>query len=307
MWYIQLISEQGGAMSFRKNVTVLLAISAILPFSIGCSGKHLDRQGLDATSKIAVVSVVMPRVADISREHNRSVLQASVNRALESTTSGLAGVHSWIVLDPVKEKKVKTVRAFGKVSDADLVVLFPAAEERSHAATSVGQALAQWKDAFLGAEGLPTIPHKAFLADDDGQQPEEAVRKVMLQEAGRLCAALKVDAVAFVHLRASISHPRESAFIVSDNRTDGMLRMAATMVIMDKTGRIIVDRGWPRLDGTARSKDLLPLYKGAGKDFVKVENIDLGDTRKKVFHAFSTLTDEAIADLLEDLRAAVGK
>jgi hypothetical protein len=147
----------------------------------------------------------------------------------------------------------------------------------------------------------------AFLTDDEDPQPEEAVRKVMLQEAGRLCAALKVDAVAFVHLRASISHPRESTFIVSDSRTDGMLRMAATMVIVDKTGRIIVDRGWPRLDEAARSKDLLPLYKGAGKDFVKEENIDLGDTRKKVPNAFSTLTDEAIADLLEDLRTAVGK
>jgi hypothetical protein len=83
--------------------------------------------------------------------------------------------------------------------------------------------------------------------------------------------------------------------------------MAATMVIIDKTGRIIVDRGWPPLDESARSTDLLPLYKGVGKDFVKEENIDLGDTRKKVSHAFSTLTDEAIADLLVDLKAAVGK
>jgi hypothetical protein len=294
-------------MLFRKNGAVLLAISALLPLAIGCGGKHLDRQGLDATGKIAVVSVVMPRVADISREHNRVVLQTSVNRALESATAGLAGVHSWSVLDPVKEKKGKTVQAFGKVSDADLVALFPAAEERSRAAASVGQALLHWKDAFLGAEGLPVIPRKAFLTDDEGPQPEGAVQKVMLQEAGRLCTALKVDAVAFVHLRASITHPRESAFIVSDSRTDGMLSMAATMVIVDKTGRIIVDRGWPRLDEAARSKDLLPLYKGAGKDALKDENIDLGDARKKVPHAFSTLTDEVVADLIADLKIAAGK
>jgi hypothetical protein len=171
----------------------------------------------------------------------------------------------------------------------------------------VGKALSLWKEAFLGAEGLPVVPRKAFLADDEGPQPEEAVRTVMLHEAGRLCAALKVDAVAFVHLRASISHPRESAFIVSDNRTDGMLSMAATMVIVDRTGRIILDRGWPRLDETAATKDLLPLYKGAGKDFVKDENIDLGDTRKKVPQAFSALTDDAIEDLTADLKTAMGK
>jgi hypothetical protein len=49
------------------------------------------------------------------------------------------------------------------------------------------------------------------------------------------------------------------------------------------------------------------LYKGAGKEFVKEENIDLGDTRKKVSHAFTTLTDEAVADMMADLKTAVGK
>lgn len=292
-------------MVFRKSVPVLLALSALL--AAGCGGKHLDRQGLEATGRISVVSVVIPRVADISREPNRAVLQASVDRALESVTAGLPGLHSWKVIDPVKDKKGRTVQAFGKVSDADLAALFPAAEERNLAVAFLGQALSHWKDAFLGAEGLPVIPRKAFLPDDEGPQPDGAVRKVMLQEAGRLCAALRVDAVAFVHLRASLSHPREGAFIVSDNRTDGMLRMAATMVVVDKAGRIIVDRGWPRLDETARTKDLLPLYKGAGRDFVKEENIDLGDTRKKVSQAFLSLTDEAVADLMADLKAAVAK
>ena len=296
---------QGRMMKQAKSILVLLVMVTIVP--LGCGGKHLDRQGLEATGKIAVVSVVMPRVADISRESNRTVLQASANRALESVTKGLAGLHSWTVLDPVKDKKGKTLQAFGKVTDADLAALFPAPEERSRVAAAVAQALSQWKDAFLGAEGLPVIPRRAFLADDDGPQPEGAVQTVMLQEAGKLCEVLTVDAVAFVNLRATISHPRESAFIVSDNRTDGMLRMAATMVIVDKTGRIIVDRGWPRLDETSRSKDLLPLYKGAGKDFVKEENIDLGDTRKKVAHAFNALTDEAVADMIADLKAAAGK
>lgn len=292
-------------MVLRKSIPVLLTLSALL--AAGCGGKHLDRQGLDATGRISVVSVVIPRVADTSREPNRAVLQASVDRALESVTAGLPGLHSWKVIDPLKEKKGRTVQAFGRVSDADLAVLVPAAEERSRAVADLGKALSHWKDAFLAADGLPVIPRKAFLPDDEGPQPDGAVRKVMLQEAGRLCAALQVDAVAFVHLRASLSHPREGAFIVSDNRTDGMLRMAATMVVVDKTGRIIVDRGWPRLDETARTKDLLPLYKGAGRDFVKEENIDLGDTRKKVSHAFTALTDEAVADLLADLKAAAGK
>jgi len=294
-------------MRQAKTILVLLTIFSLLPLTFGCGGKKLDRQGLDATRSIAVISVVMPRIADISKQPNRAVLEASVNRALERVTEGLAGVNNWSVLDPVKEKKGKAVKAFGKVSEPDLTTLFRLEEERIRVAGVVAQELSGWKDAFLGAEGLPVIPRKAFLADDEGPQPEGAVQQAMLEEAGKLCATLKVDAVAFVHLRASITHPRESAFIVSDGRTDGMLRMAATMVIVDKTGRVIVDPGGLQFDETARSRDLLPLYKGAGKDFVKVENIDLGDPRKKVSQAFIALTDEAVAAMLADLKVLVGK
>ena len=290
-----------------KSIHILMAISAVLLLASGCGGKHLDRQGLEATGSIAVVSVVMPRVADISRQQNRAVLQASVNRALERVNEGLAGVHQWSVLNPVKVKHGKAVQHFGKVAGPDLATLVRTEEEQIRVAEAVAQELSGWKNAFLGADGLPVIPRKAFVADDEGPQPEGAVQQAMLEEAGKLCAALKVDAVAFVHLRVSITHPRESAFIVSDGRTDGMLRMAATMVIVDKTGRIIVDHGWPQLDETARTRDLLPLYTGAGKDAVKDENIDLGDGRKKVAQAFTALTDEAVADLLANMKALVGK
>ena len=291
----------------KKSVIILMAISLALPLTAGCGGKRLDRQGLDAIRRIAVVSVVVPRIADISRQSNRAVLQASADRALERVRAGLAGVHSWTVLDVVKEKQGKAVQDLGKVSEPGLSAQIRTPEERNRVVAVTAQEAAAWKNAYLGAAGLPVIPHKAMAPDDDGPQPEAAVQQVMQDEAGKLCATLKVDAVAFVHLRASITHPRESAFIVTDGRTDGMLRMAATMVLVDKTGRIIVDRGWPRLDDTARTRDLLPVYRGAGKDFVKEENIDLADPRKKVALAFNALADEAVADLLAELKAAAGK
>ena len=295
-------------MFFRKNVPVLLlVIASVLPLTSGCGGKIVDRQGLDASSRIAVVSVVMPRVADVSRDANRAVLQASVNRALEHVQTGLAGMHSWSVLDPMKQRQGKAVQAFGTASDAVLATSFPSPEERKRIAGLVQQERARWKEGFIGAEGLPIVPRSAFAPSDDGPQPDAAVQQVMLQQAGRLCSALNVDAVVFVHLRASITHPRDATFIVTDSRTDGMLRMAATMVIVDRTGRIIVDMGWPQLDDAGRARDLLPLYRGAGKDFVKDENIDLNDPRKKIPQAFTALTDEAVADLLAGLKAVAGK
>jgi hypothetical protein len=126
----------------------------------------------------------------------------------------------------------------------------------------------------------------------------------MQKHAARLCGALNVDAVAFVHVLVSITHPRPKTFIVSGNRTDGTLRMAQTMVIVDKTGRIIVDMGWPALDEHARSRDLLPVYVGSGQDAVTPEHIDLRDPQKKIARAFSLLIDETSADMMKRLRKA---
>jgi len=294
-------------MGSRTYVPVLLVLAAAWSAMTGCSARTVDQAGFTAASRVAVVSVVMPRVADMSRDGNRAVLQASVNRACEQAQKGLAAAHSWSVVDPVKERKGKAVLAFGKVSDGDMADLFPDAEERKRVRGLVLSELAAWKEQFVGAEGLPPVPRPAFARTDQDPQTDPSVRMVMLRQAGRLCGELQVDAVAFVHVRARIAHPRAEAFIVADNRTDGMLSMAQTMVIVDKTGRIIADMGWPPLDSDARARDLLPLYRGAGRDSVKDENIDLADPKKKVPLAFTALIDETAGDLLAALRKAAGK
>ena len=295
-------------MDLRKGVPALLSAFSVLMLLVsGCGMKRVDREGIEAAGRIAVAGVVLDRIADTSHEGNRTVLHASVNHARDRVETGLAGVHRWKVLDIAKEQQGKKAQAFGRLSDADLTALFPAPEERKRIAGLAQQDLSLWKERFIGAEGLPVIPREAFAPGDDGQQSDPALRQLMLQQAGRLCTALKADAVAFVHVRASVTHPREATFIVTDKRTDGMLRVAATMVIVDRTGRLIADMGWPPLDGSARTHDLLPLYRGAGRDVVKPENIDLDDPRKKVPRALTVLIDEALEDMLADLKAATGK
>jgi hypothetical protein len=295
-------------MTSRKAVPVLLlALAASVPVTAGCGARLVDRKGVDAAARIAAVSVVMPRVADASREGNRAVLQASVNAAVERARAGLSAAHTWAVIDPVKERKGKTAQAFGRVSDGDLADQIPDAGERNRVRGAVLEKLSAWKEGLIGVEGLPVIPRSAFATDDEGPETDPAVRQVMLREAGKLCGALQVDAVVFVHLRASITHPRTETFIVTDGRTDGMLRMAATLVIVDRTGRVIADMGWPPLDDSARTRDLLPVYKGAGRDFVKEEFIDLADPKKKAAQAFNSLIEETVADLMLRFKTAAGK
>ncbi|MEK6742916.1 MAG: hypothetical protein AABZ15_04875 [Nitrospirota bacterium] len=285
--------------------SLLLPAGAVLLLS-GCGGAHLDREGFSASGRIAVVSVVLPRIADTAKDGNRTVLQASANEALGRISTGLASAHTWKVLDPAKYRGGKAVKAFGNITDSDLASLFPAPEEQARVRDLVKTELAAWKKGSIGAEGLLVVPRSAFLPEQGGPNRDPGVQQAMLQQAGKLCTALGVDAVAFAQFSASIDHPRPATFIVSEGRTDGALTMTATLVVVDRTGRIIVDLGQDRPGDPTRTRDLLPLYKGAGKDSITYENIDLGDPKKKIAQAFSRLIEETTADLMEAFKKAAG-
>jgi len=272
----------------------------------GCMGGAIvKKDGIAGTDRIAIVSVVMPRIADTARESNRTALQAFVERALARVQADLKSVRGWTIVDPAEYKGSPAIMSFGVVSDEELAALFPSEGERKAAGVVIARELSQWKGAFIGAKALPIVPRSALVRGQGEKSALAMVPPVMQKHAARLCRVLNVDAVAFVHVLASITHPRPKTFIVSGNRTDGTLHVAQTMVIVDKTGLIIVDMGWPALDEHARYRDLLPLYAGSGQDAVKQENIDLGDPRNKIAQAFSSLIDETAADMIKGLKKAV--
>ena len=289
----------------KRIISVLLAAGVVPAVLTGCmGGATVKKDGIAETGRIAIVSVVMPRIADTTRESNRAALQAFVERALVRVQADLKSVRSWTVVDPAGYKGSSTVMSFGMVSDKEIAALFPSDGERKIARETIARELAQWKKTFIGAKALPIVPHSALVRDQGEKSALAMIPPIMQQHAARLCSVLNVDAVAFVHVLASITHPRPKTFIVSGNRTDGTLHVAQTMVIMDKTGQIIVDMGWPALDEHARSRDLLPLYAGSGHEAVKQENIDLGDPKNKIAQAFSSLIDETAADMIKGLKKA---
>lgn len=295
-------------MQLKRVMNTLPAAAAIAAMLSGCMGGAAVKQDRIAdTNRIAVVSVVMPRVADTSRESNRAVLQAVMERALLQVQTGLKTVRNWTVLDPADYKSAPAVMSFVAVSEEELMPRYPSDEERKAARVLIDGELSQWKRSFIGAKALPIVPRPALVPEKGDRSALALVPEVMQKHAARLCSTLNVDAVAFVHVQASITHPRPKTFIVSNNRTDGAVQVAQTMVIVDKTGRIIADLGWPLLDKAARSRDLLPLYGGAGQDAVRQENIDLGDPKNKIAQAFSALIDETAADMIANLKKAAAR
>ncbi len=292
----------------KRIISALLVAVAVPAALAGCmGGVMVKKDGIAETNRIAIVSVVMPRIADTAKESNRTALQTFVERALVRVQADLKSVRNWTVVDPDGYKGSPAVMSFGAVSDCELKVLFPSDREHTTAKETIVRQLSQWKETFVGAKGLPIVPRSALVRDRGEKSVSAMVPPVMQNHAARLCGVLNVDAVAFVHVLASITHPRPKTFIVSGNRTDGTLRVAQTIVIVDKTGRIIADMGWPALDGHARSRDLLPLYVGSGQDAVKQENIDLGDPKNKIAQAFSLLIDETAVDMTTSLRKAAAR
>lgn len=291
----------------KRIMGALLAV-AVLAALTGCmGGAMVKKDSIAETGRIAVVSVVMPRIADTARESNRTVLQALVERAFVRVQSDLKNVRNWTVVDSTSYKGSSTVMTFGGVSDEEIAALLSSGQERKTARGLIERELSHWKRDFISAKALPIVPRSALVPDQGEKSALAMIPLIMQKHAARLCSALNVDAVAFVHVLTSITHPRPKTFIVSGNRTDGAIHAAQTMVIVDKAGRIIADMGWPSLNEHARSRDLLPLYAGSGQDAVKQENIDLGDPNNKIMQAFSSLIDETTSDMIKSLKKAAAR
>jgi hypothetical protein len=290
----------------RRIVLVLFLLTALI--AAGCAGGLVRHDALERTGKLALVSVAAKRVADGKRDANDQVLQDAVEHAADKVRSGLAGVRKWKVVSATDLREGKmALGSFGSVNRAELAAVFPQPQDQDRAREVAAAELAGWKERFLGAKGLAVVPREALLPDDEETQKDAALRPLMLQQAGKLAQGLGMDAVAFVQVRYSITHPRESAFIVTDDRTDGLLGLTVTLTIVNREGTVIVDMGLRPVNESARSRDLLPLYRGAGRDAVKPEHLDLADPKKKVARAIATLIDESVADLMTELKAALAK
>ncbi|HEY5997530.1 MAG TPA: hypothetical protein VIU29_10940 [Candidatus Deferrimicrobiaceae bacterium] len=289
-----------------KKTICTLAVAALVPAVLSaCLGTGMvKKEGLAETNKIAIVSVVMPRIADTTKDDNRQALQAYVQRALSRVQADLKSVRNWTVVDPAAYKGFTSVLSISKVPNEEIAARFQSPEERKRAKEVIASELSQWKRNLVGAKSLPVVPRSGLVSTRDDGSALALIPATLRKRAGKLCRVLNVDAVAFVDIEASITHQKAGKFHVKDNRTDGAVHMAQTMVIVNKRGEIIADMGSSALGSSAKSRELLPLYVGSGEDAIKEENIDLTDPQNKIQKAIFSLIDETASDLIADLKRA---
>jgi hypothetical protein len=271
-----------------KKIVSTLAVAALVQTVLtACLVTGMVKKDrVSETRRIAIVSVVMPRIADTTRDDNRAALQAYVQRALGRVQADLKLARNWTVVDPAAYRGFTSVLSISRVPNEEIAAQFPSPRERKKAKEAIASELAQWKRSFIGAKSLPIVPRSGLVPNQRDASALAIIPATLRKRAGKLCRVLNVDAVVFVDVVASITHQKTDKFHTKDNRTDGAIHMAQTMVIVDKQGEIIVDMGSPALGRNTKTRDLLPLYVGSGQDAIKEENIDLTDHNKKIQKAF---------------------
>ncbi len=302
---LKRIASGKGEVAMKKYSSSLVFAALALAMLNACLGTGMVKKDRIAeTGRIAIVSVVMPRIADTTVDTNRAALQAGVQRALGRVQANMKSVRNWTVVDPAEYKGFPSVLSISTVPNEEIAARFPSPEERKRAKKVIASELSQWKRSYIGAKALPVVPRSGLMANHDDGSALSMIPATVRKRAGKLCRVLNVDAVAFVDVAASISHQKTDKFHVKDNRTDGAIHMAQTIVIVDKRGEVIVDMGSPSLDRSAKTRDMLPLYIGSGEEAIKEDNIDLTDPQKNIQKAFFSLIDETAAELVSNLKKA---
>ena len=290
----------------KKIISMLAVVALVLAVLTACLGTGMVRKDRIAeTARIAIVSVVMPRIADTTVDNNRTALQACVQRALGRVQANLKSVRKWTVVDQAEYKGFTSVLSFSMVPNEEIAAQFSSPEDRRRAKEVIASELSQWKRSFIGAKALPVVPRSGLILNHGDSSALAIIPTTLRKRAGKLCRVLNVDAVAFVDVVASITHQKADKFHIKDNRTDGAIHMEQTIVIVDKQGEIIVDMGSPSLGKSAKTRDLLPLYIGSGEDAINEDNINLTDPQKYIQKAIFSLIDETASEMIKKLKKAI--
>jgi hypothetical protein len=299
------VASGKGEFAMKKFISSLAVAALVLAVLTACLGTGMVKKDRMAeTGRIAIVSVVMPRIADTTVDNNRTALQAYVQRTLGRVHADLKSMRNWTVVNPAEYKGFPSVLSISTVPNEEISARFASPEERRRAKKVIASELSQWKRSFIGAKALPVVPRSGLMTNQDDGSALALIPTTLRKRAGKLCRVLNVDAVAFVDVAASITHQKTNKFHVKDNRTDGAIHMAQTIVIVDKRGEVIVDMGSPSLGKSAKTRDMLPLYIGSGEEAIKEENIDLTDSQKHIQKAFFSLIDETASEMIKNLKKA---
>lgn len=269
-------------MKLFKFVLALLVIT-----STSCvSGPAVNSDALLAIDNVAIVSASTLKLSDTeTNAANTVALQKMLESSIEILGTELSNQCNW------------------NVKDLDMVM---GNEYLMEANTNIesNPYFEFWaksrQDDLIGVDGLMLIPYRNLDPDkvpdpgpnySDTYTNKVATQQVIVKELAGLCSQLGVDAVIVLFILKDLESTGDFNVSIGGERTLGTMKFNPTMVIIDKSGEVIYDRGVPTMDDLAPMNPAVPLYEGTGAN----KTLDLDDD--SVMSAFEDLEQRTLAKL----------
>lgn len=308
------------AMRCASWVVLTAVIAAI---GTGCAAK-VNRDVLSTVKRVGILSVTIDKLGKQTTDDE--VMQATVNYAARQFSDALAKRPEWKLVplsysDPNIRDFLKKPAAKKQETGDKEDQSFAAKLNRLTVAFQESQSLESYAEKerpnFLGASDMPIVSYRLVVKTSattkrkGGLEVTEdwsELRKEMYPRVGELAAKLKLDGLIVIYLHTGI-YSTVGVEVIHNDRANDTVRMAPTMALISRDGKVAIDMGQPGIDALTMGNAGMPIYKVEGHrggqirlsqrkdDFV----IDLKDPKGKVQKDMYALTDLALSHFMKQL------
>lgn len=313
-----------GAKGTSRRFALWVALAAmIVVIGAGCAAK-VNRDVLSSIKKVGILSVTIDKLG--TQASDDEVMQSTVDYAAKQFSDALAKRPEWklvplsyrepVIRDFLKKPAPQKQEGGDKEAKgfaAALKKLSAAVQE----ATSLESFAEREKKNFLGAAGMPIVSYRLVVKTGPtttrkgkAQVKEDwsSLRKEMYPRVGELASTLNLDGLIVIYLRTAI-HSTVGVEVIHGERANDTVRMAPTMALVSRDGKVAIDMGEPHIDAVTMGNAGMPIYKVAGhrggtiilgknkSNFV----IDLKDPKGKVQKDMYALTNLALSHFMKQL------
>lgn len=333
----------------RFYQSMLLVAGLVLS---SCATTQINQAALSNLKKVGLVSVTIDKMGQPSA-NNYEITQRAADYALQQYDQALRAITTFQYV-PRKEYQdhpaIKMITNFksspvmktmlkkneGQALTSAMILKLMGKQDHTNDSmiNTFNENYNQQADNKLAAQGCPNIPYQVLKDNPEGstvhkvsygngvEQNKNQLKTYMLESIAYACQKTGLDGMMVIWNKARAYKHVKGVNVVNTKirRTNGTVRLNATLILVDKTGSIVADMGWPGFDDLSPTKGSLPIMVVKAKDpkKEKMKNlelkdlkttslVDLKDPRGDAFRAIKTLIDETSTNLVNQFRKQIGE
>jgi hypothetical protein len=318
--------KEGRMMLRYASGVALAAMIAVL--GTGCAAK-VNRDVLSSIKRVGILSITIDKLG--TQATDDEVMQSTLNYAARLYADGLSKRPEWKLVpltyrdnasfrDFLAEPVAKKQPTGNKEATGFAAVLGKLSDE-AEAAFSTENLVKKESTHYLGASDMPIVPYKVIenapatsssthtkKGSREVEEDWSGVQKEMRARVGQLATKLNLDGLIVIYLRTT-TYSTGGVEVIRDGRANGNVKMAATMALISRDGKVAIDFGMPVIDDFAAGNASMPIYKAEGQRGGKITlgkssnnfPLDLKDPKGNVQKDLYALTDAALSQFMKKL------